>query len=85
MTDMPDEAIVRLLKNQCFDGVDPGSIETVRTHISLLLLGGETALKLKRPIYRKTTNYGHFGRELAEFVWEKTDKAQALRRAAGVK
>lgn len=43
------------------------------------------ALNLKRPIYRKTTNYGHFGRELAEFVWEKTDKAQALRRAAGVK
>ena len=43
------------------------------------------ALNLKRPIYRKTTNYGHFGRELAEFVWEKTVKAQALRRAAGVK
>ncbi|MCH2659618.1 methionine adenosyltransferase [bacterium] len=42
-------------------------------------------LKLKRPIYRKTTNYGHFGRELGEFVWEKTDKARALRRAAGVK
>ena len=42
-------------------------------------------LKLKRPIYRKTTNYGHFGRELKEFVWEQTDKARALRRAAGVK
>ena len=50
MTDMPDEAVVRLLENQCFDDVDPGSIETVRTHISLLLLGGETALKLKRPV-----------------------------------
>jgi S-adenosylmethionine synthetase len=43
------------------------------------------ALKLKRPIYRKTTNYGHFGRKLDEFVWEKTDRAGALRRAAGVK
>ena len=42
-------------------------------------------LKLKRPIYRKTTNYGHFGRELEEFIWERTDKANALRRAAGVK
>jgi S-adenosylmethionine synthetase len=42
-------------------------------------------LKLKRPIYRKTTNYGHFGRELDEFVWEKTDKVRALRRAAGLK
>ena len=42
-------------------------------------------LKLKRPIYRKTTNYGHFGRELEEFVWERTDKVRALRRAAGLK
>jgi len=41
-------------------------------------------LKLKQPIYRKTTNYGHFGRELEEFVWERTDKVRALRRAAGV-
>ncbi|MGY8826848.1 MAG: methionine adenosyltransferase [Candidatus Latescibacterota bacterium] len=42
-------------------------------------------LKLKQPIYQKTTNYGHFGRELDEFVWEKTDKVSALRRAAGAK
>jgi S-adenosylmethionine synthetase len=42
-------------------------------------------LKLKQPIYQKTTNYGHFGRELDEFVWEKTDKVRALRRAAGGK
>ena len=40
------------------------------------------SLKLKRPIYQKTTNYGHFGRELSEFVWEKTDKAAALKRKA---
>ena len=42
-------------------------------------------LKLKRPIYQKTTNYGHFGRELPEFIWEKTDMVAALRRAAGMK
>lgn len=42
-------------------------------------------LKLRRPIYRKTSTYGHFGRELEEFTWEKTDKAMALRRAAGLK
>ena len=36
-------------------------------------------LKLRRPIYRKTSNYGHFGRELPEFVWEKTDKAEELK------
>ncbi len=40
------------------------------------------SLKLKRPIYQKTTNYGHFGRAIAEFIWEKTDKADALRRKA---
>ncbi|QLE79663.1 methionine adenosyltransferase [Francisella sp. Scap27] len=36
-------------------------------------------LDLLRPIYRKTSNYGHFGRELAEFNWEKIDKAEALK------
>ena len=42
-------------------------------------------LQLRRPIYRKTTNYGHFGREESEFVWERTDKAELLRRAVGIK
>ncbi len=39
-------------------------------------------LDLLRPIYRKTVNYGHFGREEPEFSWEKTDKADVLREAA---
>ena len=39
-------------------------------------------LKLKRPIYRKTAAYGHFGREDADFLWEKTDKADVLKAAA---
>jgi S-adenosylmethionine synthetase len=38
-------------------------------------------LDLRRPIYRKTTNYGHFGRELPEFKWEKTDMAETLKKA----
>ncbi len=38
-------------------------------------------LELQRPIFRKTTNYGHFGRELPEFNWEKTDLAETLKRA----
>lgn len=38
-------------------------------------------LDLRRPIYRKTTNYGHFGRELPEFTWEKTDLVETLKRA----
>jgi S-adenosylmethionine synthetase len=42
-------------------------------------------LDLLRPIYKKTAAYGHFGRERAEFTWEKTDKADILRDAAGIK
>src|SRR5574343_1989225 len=42
-------------------------------------------LDLLRPIYQKTAAYGHFGREEPEFSWERTDKAQALRAAAGLK
>jgi len=41
-------------------------------------------LDLLRPIYSKTSSYGHFGRELPEFTWEKTDKVDALRAAAGI-
>ena len=42
------------------------------------------ALDLKRPIYQQTAAYGHFGREIADFTWEKTDKAELLRDAAGI-
>ncbi len=41
-------------------------------------------LDLQRPIYEKTAAYGHFGREEPEFTWERTDKAQVLRAAAGL-
>ncbi len=41
-------------------------------------------LDLLRPIYRKTAAYGHFGRELPEFVWERTDKVAAIREKAGL-
>ena len=41
-------------------------------------------LDLLRPIYHKTAAYGHFGRELPEFTWERTDKVEALRAAAGM-
>jgi S-adenosylmethionine synthetase len=41
-------------------------------------------LKLRQPIYRKTAAYGHFGRDDVEFPWERTDKADALRNAAGL-
>jgi S-adenosylmethionine synthetase len=41
-------------------------------------------LNLHRPIYQKTAAYGHFGREDHDFTWEKTDKAEELREAAGI-
>jgi S-adenosylmethionine synthetase len=41
-------------------------------------------LDLLRPIYAQTAAYGHFGRELPDFSWEKTDRVDAIRAAAGV-
>ena len=41
-------------------------------------------LDLRRPIYRKTACYGHFGREEPEFTWEKTDKVEILKSKAGL-
>jgi S-adenosylmethionine synthetase len=41
-------------------------------------------LDLLRPIYRPTAAYGHFGRELPDFTWERTDRAAALKAAAGI-
>ena len=58
--------------------------ELVCTHFDLRPKGIVKMLNLLRPIYRKTAAYGHFGREEPEFTWERTDKAQALRAAAGL-
>ncbi|MFC5724884.1 methionine adenosyltransferase domain-containing protein, partial [Streptomyces gamaensis] len=41
-------------------------------------------LDLLRPIYSRTAAYGHFGRELPEFTWERTDRVEALKKAAGL-
>jgi S-adenosylmethionine synthetase len=53
----------------------------VREHFDLRPKGLVAMLDLKRPIYRATASYGHFGRELPDFSWEKTDKAEALKAA----
>ena len=55
--------------------------ELVREHFDLRPKGLVEMLDLKRPIYRKTAAYGHFGRELPEFTWERTDRAEALKAA----
>jgi S-adenosylmethionine synthetase len=56
----------------------------VREHFDLRPYSIIHLLDLVRPIYRKTAAYGHFGREEPEFTWERTDKAELLRNAAGL-
>lgn len=58
--------------------------DLVREHFRLTPAGIIESLNLRRPIYKKTAAYGHFGRNEPEFTWERTDKADALRRAAGL-
>jgi S-adenosylmethionine synthetase len=57
--------------------------EIVRGHFTLTPRGIIEMLDLRRPIYRKTAAFGHFGRTEPEFTWERTDKANALRADAG--
>jgi S-adenosylmethionine synthetase len=58
--------------------------ELVRTHFKLTPRGIIEDLQLRRPIYRKTAAFGHFGRTEAEFTWERTDRVDALRADAGL-
>jgi S-adenosylmethionine synthetase len=57
--------------------------ELVRAHFKLTPRGIIESLDLRRPIYKKTAAFGHFGRTEPEFTWERTDKAAALRADAG--
>ena len=59
---------------------DDEIIKRVRTVFDLTPYGIIEMLDLIRPIYRQTAAYGHFGRELPDFTWEKTDRADALKR-----
>jgi S-adenosylmethionine synthetase len=65
--------------------VDPAIIpDLVRAHFKLTPRGIIDSLNLRRPIYKKTAAYGHFGRSDADFTWEATDKAAKLASDAGV-
>lgn len=59
-------------------------VDLIGKHFDLRPKGIIQSLNLLRPIYRKTAAYGHFGRDEPEFTWEATDKATALRAAAGL-
>jgi len=71
------------------DSFDSGRVpdgrleELVREHFPLTPRGIIDHLDLRRPIYRQTAAYGHFGRDEAGFTWERLDKSEALRAAAG--
>ena len=65
---IPSKEIVRMVRKN-FDLTPGGMIET---------------LNLRRPIYKKTAAYGHFGRTDPDFTWEKSDKAEILKKAAGL-
>ena len=65
--------------------VDPAkTVSAIRKLFPLTPKGIIDALNLRRPIFRKTAAYGHFGREDADFTWEKTDKAEALKKEVGL-
>jgi S-adenosylmethionine synthetase len=67
------------------DGMTPERIEQlVRENFDLRPAAILRDLDLTRPIYAKTAAYGHFGRDDHDFTWERTDKAEALRAAAGI-
>ena len=58
--------------------------ELIRSHFPLTPRKIIESLDLRRPIFKKTAAFGHFGRNEPEFTWEKTDKAEALRKDAGI-
>ena len=59
-------------------------VELIRKHFKLTPKGIIETLNLRRPIYKETAKHGHFGRELPNFTWERTDKAAALRSEVGL-
>jgi S-adenosylmethionine synthetase len=64
---------------------DDKIISVIRKHFDLTPKGIIESLNLRRPIFRKTAAYGHFGRNDSDFTWEKTDKAEILKKDAGLK
>ncbi len=60
-------------------------VSIIRKNFDMTPKGIVKTLNLRRPIYKKTAAYGHFGRTEPEFTWEKTDKAAKLKKDAGVK
>jgi len=59
-------------------------VKLVRANFDLTPKGIIDHLRLRRPIYKKTAAYGHFGKTDPDFTWEQTDKAETLKKQAGI-
>jgi S-adenosylmethionine synthetase len=77
---------VSIMVNTFGTGVIPSNqiARVVREEFDMRPAAIIKSLDLLRPIYRKTAAYGHFGRELPEFTWERTDRVASLRQRAGI-
>ena len=78
------EPVSILIHTKDTETVSPDLLDKlVRKHFPMTPRGIIDHLKLRRPIYKKTAAYGHFGRSEPEFTWERTDKAKILKKEAG--
>ena len=79
---VPDPVSIMVFTDKTSDISDERIVELIKKHFALTPKGIIDMLNLRRPIYRKTAAYGHFGRTDPDFTWEKTDKADDLKRDA---
>jgi S-adenosylmethionine synthetase len=79
---VPDPVSIMVFTDKTSGTSDERIVELIKKHFVLTPRGIIDMLNLRRPIYRKTAAYGHFGRTDPDFTWEKTDKADDLKRDA---
>jgi S-adenosylmethionine synthetase len=79
---VPDPVSIMVFTDKTAGTSDEHIVELIKKHFALTPRGIIDMLNLRRPIYRKTAAYGHFGRTDPDFTWEKTDKADDLKRDA---
>jgi S-adenosylmethionine synthetase len=79
---VPDPVSIMVFTDKTSGISDERIVELIKKHFTLTPKGIIDMLNLRRPIYRKTAAYGHFGRTDPDFTWEKTDKADDLKRDA---
>ena len=79
---VPDPVSIMVFTDKSSGTSDERTVELIKKHFVLTPKGIIDMLNLRRPIYRKTAAYGHFGRTDPDFTWEKTDKADDLKRDA---